>query len=252
MTATPQWRIPQAPSAVDFAADLLGQLRALRNESNIAGMARFGISSEGTLGISVSQLRVLAGQLRALRRARPEFVHQIAAQLWVSGVHEARILAGLIEVPSLATTEQADSWVSELDSWDVCDQLSKLFAATDFGYAKAVEWAGSPQEFVKRSGYVLIAALAVADKAADDQRLIAFLPLIEVGATDERNFVKKAVNWALRQIGKRSPACHGPAVAAGERILADQAESSAARWVARDALRELRSEAVLRRLGLAG
>jgi 3-methyladenine DNA glycosylase AlkD len=245
----PPWRVPQAAAAADFAADLLDQMRAQRNEANIAGMARFGISSAGTLGISVSQLRLLAGQLRSLRRERPMFIHDVAAQLWVSGVHEARILAGLIEVPGLVTATQADSWVQELDSWDVCDQLSKLFAATDFGYDKAVEWSGSAQEFVKRSGFVLMCALAVHDKSAADQKLIDFLPLIEQAASDERNFVKKAVNWALRQIGKRSFDCHAEAVACAERILAKHADSKAARWVARDALRELRSDAVLRRLG---
>lgn len=251
MTLPQLWRVPDQTSAGEFAAALVGQLRAQRNDANIAGMARFGISSEGTLGISVSQLRVLAGLLRPLRRDRPDFVHQVAGELWATKVHEARILAGLIDLPALVTADQADAWVADLDSWDVCDQLSKLFAATDFAYAKVEQWAASPLEFVKRSGLVLICALTVHDKAADDQRLIGFLPLIERAATDERNFVKKAASWALRQIGKRSKTCQPAAVASAERILVEHADSKSACWVARDALRELRSDAVLIRLGLS-
>lgn len=214
-------------------------------------MARFGISSQQTLGVSVSTLRGIAKELRPWRRSDPASVHELAAQLWASGIHEARILAALIDIPALVSESQAEAWVAELDSWDVCDQLSGLLRDTSFAYAKAVEWAGAEATFVKRSGFVLMCSLAVHDKAAPDAELIAFLPLIEREACDDRNFVKKAVNWALRQIGKRSPQCHAAAVSSGERILQDQADCPAARWVARDALRELRSEAVLQRLGLA-
>jgi 3-methyladenine DNA glycosylase AlkD len=142
--------------------------------------------------------------------------------------------------------------VAGLDSWDICDQLQKLFVPTPFAYAKAVEWADRPETFVKRAGFVLMAALAVHDKAAPDAAIIAFLPLVEAEAADERNFVKKAVNWALRQIGKRSPACHAAAIDTAERILARHSASTAARWVARDALRELRSAAVTARVARKG
>ena len=239
---------PPTPVGVD---DLLARLQGLANPENVAGMARFGINSAGTLGVSVTTLRGIVKELRPWRRADPLAVHELAGQLWASGVHEARILAGLIDVPALVTEDQADAWAADLDSWDVCDQLSGLFGATDFAYAKAVQWSAADEVFVKRSGFVLMCSLAVHDKAAPDTELIAFLPVIEQAADDDRNFVKKAVNWALRQIGKRSPQCHAAAVATAEQILAGQSDSAAARWVARDALRELRSDAVRTRLGLA-
>ena len=210
-------------------------------------MARYGINPAGTLGVPMPALRAAAAQLRPLRRLSPALLHATAAHLWASGVHEARILAGLVDVPALVTEAQADAWVEDLDSWDVCDQLQKLFVPTHFGHDKAIEWARRDETFVKRAGFVLTATIAVHDKAAPDAELIAFLRVVESEAADERNYVKKAVNWALRQIGKRSPACHAAAVGAGERILLLHPESSAARWVARDALRELRSPKVAAR-----
>jgi 3-methyladenine DNA glycosylase AlkD len=236
------------PRAV--AQRLLGELRAQANPDNVAGMARYGISSEGTLGVTIPVLRDIAKRFRPLRRSDPAFAHALAAELWASGVHEARTLAGFIDVPALVTPEQADTWVAEMDSWDTVDQLSDLWAATPFGYDKVGEWAARDETFVKRSGFVLMCALTVHDKKADDARMAAFLPLIEREATDERNFVKKAVNWALRQIGKRSAALNALAIESGERVLAEHPDSKAARWIARDALRELRSEPVRRRLGL--
>lgn len=236
-----------APVGID---DLLARLRAQANADNVAGMARFGINPDHTLGISVTTLRGIAKELRAWRRSDPSGAHALAGQLWASGIHEARILAALIDVPELVSEEQADAWVAELDSWDVCDQLSGLFGATSFAYTKAAEWAGAEATFVKRSGFVLMCTLAVHDKAAPDADLIGFLALVEREACDDRNFVKKAVNWALRQIGKRSPACHAAAVASAERILHAHADCASARWIARDALRELRSAPVRQRLAL--
>jgi 3-methyladenine DNA glycosylase AlkD len=238
---------PGNPDGV--AAELLAWLHLVGEPDNVAGMARYGINPDGTLGVSMPSLRGVAAQLRPLRRTDPECLHATAALLWASGVHEARILAGLIDVPALVTPAQADAWVGDLDSWDVCDQLQKLFVSTGFAHAKAVEWAGSEETFVKRAGFVLMATLAVHDKAAPDSALVAFLPVVEREATDDRNLVTKAVNWALRQIGKRSPACHSAAIASGERILAEHPGSRAARWVARAALRELRSSPVLARVG---
>ena len=237
---------------VALADDLVMWLRSVGEPDNVAGMARFGINPEGTLGVPMPLLRAAAGQLRPVRRSDPEFAHATASRLWASGVHEARILAGLIDIPALVTEAQADAWVADLDSWDTCDQLQQLFVPTPFAYAKAVEWAHRPETFVKRAGFVLMAALAVHDKMAADAAIIAFLPLVEAEATDERNFVKKAVNWALRQIGKRSPACHTAAIDTGERILFRHPGSAAARWVARDALRELRSAAVTARVAGKG
>ncbi len=239
---------PAGQDTGQLAAALIRRLEAQGSAHNVAGMARYGINPEGTLGVPVAVLRGIARELRPLRRESPADAHDLAAALWASGVHEARILAALVDVPALVTPEQADDWVADLDSWDVCDQLQDLFVPTPFAYAKAVEWAGAEAPFVKRSGFVLVCALAVHDKAAPDERLIALLDLVEREATDERNYVKKAANWALRQVGKRSARCHAAAVACAERILSEQAHSRAARWVARDALRELRSEAVLRRV----
>ena len=248
MTAT-----PVAPEEASRRAEaLIERLRGLANPDNVVGMARYGISPVGTLGVSMPALRGLARELRPLRRARPELVHEVAAQLWASGVHEGRILAGLVDVPALVTPEQADAWVADFDSWDVCDQVCGLFASTPFAWAKVEQWAGAPGEYVKRAGFVVLCALAVHDKGASDQRLIDLLPLVVRESVDGRNVVKKAVNWALRQVGKRSPGCHDAALATGEEILARHPDSASARWIARDALRELRSDAVLARLAARG
>lgn len=243
--------IEPTSDASELAARIIEHLREQANPDNVAGMARYGINPDGTLGVTMPVLRVIARDLRPRRRNDPEFVHELAAKLWASGIHEVRILAALIDVPALVTPEQADAWVADLDSWDVCDQLQGLFVPTPFAYDKAVEWAGREETFVKRAGFVLMCALAVHDKRAPDTTLIAFLPLAEREATDERNYVKKAVNWSLRQIGKRSPECHVAAIETAERILAAYPVSKAARWIARDALRELRSDAVLTRLGIS-
>jgi 3-methyladenine DNA glycosylase AlkD len=244
-------RTEPGTAATALADELLTRLRAQANPANVAGMARYGISTEGTLGVTVATLRGIVRELRPLRRADPELVHGAAARLWASSIHEARMLAGFLDVPALVTPAQADAWVAGLDSWDVCDQLQGLFAATPFAYEKAAEWAGRQETFVKRAGLVLMCTLAVHDKRASDERIVAFLPLVEREASDERPMVTKAVNWALRQIGKRSPACHAAAIAACERILVVHAGSAAARRAARGALRELRSDAVRSRLGLA-
>ena len=241
-----------AEEAARRAEALLDRLRCLANPDNVAGMARYGINPVGTLGVSMPALRGLARELRPLRRARPELVHDMAARLWASGVHEARILAGLVDVSALVTPEQADAWVADFDSWDVCDQVCGLFASTPFAWAKVEQWAGAPEEYVKRAGFVVFCALAVHDKGAPDQRLIDLLPLVVRESADGRNFVKKAVNWALRQVGKRSPECHDAALATGEAILIRHPDSASARWIARDALRELRSDAVLARLAARG
>ena len=247
-----------ASEAAVLSDELLARLRSLADPENVAGMARFGISSVGTLGVSVTTLRGMAAELRPLRRDRPDVLHRVAARLWASGVHEARILAGFLDVPVLVTREQADAWVAELDSWDTCDQLQHLFAATPFAYEAATAWVARDEQFVRRAGLVLMCTLAVHDKRAPDERIVDLLPLVERAAPDERTYVSKAVSWALRQIGKRSAACHAAAVAAAERILAAHPAGRAgspgdraARWAANDALRELRGDAVRVRLGLA-
>jgi 3-methyladenine DNA glycosylase AlkD len=249
--ATAGQSVPQAlPSPAELAEQILAELRAQSNPDNVAGMARYGISPEGTLGVGIPVLRDIAKRLRPLRKTDPAYLHALAAALWASRLHEPRILASFVDVPALVTREQAESWAADFDSWDTCDQVSDLFAETPFAFDLAREWSGRDEEFVKRSGFVIMCALAHRHSKATDEELLGFLPLIEREAPDGRNFVKKAVNWALRQIGKRSAALWGPAVESAERILAENPDSTPARWVATDALRELRSDAVRARLGI--
>jgi 3-methyladenine DNA glycosylase AlkD len=209
---------------------VLKSLKAMANPANVEGMARFGINPKNTLGVSMPALRKVGKEIGK--------DHQLALGLWDSGVHEARILAGLIDEPSLVTEEQMERWVRDFDSWDVCDQVCmNLFDKTPIAYDKAVAWSHHDGEFVKRAGYALIAVLAVHDKKASDEKLAMFFSHIIRGADDERNFVKKAVNWALRQIGKRNPALCEKALKCARQIAA--IDSKAARWIAADAIREL-------------
>ena len=164
-----------------------------------------------------------------------------------SGIHEARILASMIVDPKMVTSEQMERWVRDFDSWDVCDQCcNNLFKKTGVAYGKAVEWSASDAEFVKRAGFVMMACLAVGDKKADDAQFVPFLRIIVRESGDSRNFVKKAVNWALRQIGKRNAGLNRKALEAAEAIR--KMDSKSARWIASDAIRELESEAVQKRL----
>ncbi len=221
------------------ALDILNRLKSLENPRNVAGMARFGINPQNTLGVSIPALRKFAREIGK--------DHELAAELWSSGIHEARILATLIDIPALVNEPQMDRWVGDFDSWDVCDQCcSNLFCRTPLAYAKALEWSVDQKEFTKRAGFVMMAALAVKDKKAANRQFELFLANIKVGAVDSRNFVKKAVNWALRQIGKRNPALNVRAIAVAEEIR--RMDSSTARWIAADALRELNSPPVQMRL----
>ena len=208
-------------------------LIAMANPENVAGMARYGISPVGTLGVSMPVLRKLAKKIGR--------DHVLAEALWITGVHEARILAALIDDPKLVDGEQMERWVLDVDSWDVCDQLcSNLLSRTGLAYEKAVIWSGRPETFVKRAGFVLIACLAVHDKNADDAVFETFLFLIVRESGDDRNFVKKAVNWALRQIGKRSEALNRLSVETARKI--GDIDAKSARWIAAGALRELTDE----------
>jgi len=218
---------------------IMSRLQSLANPEALAGMARFGITPRGAYGVAVPELRKIAGETGVS--------HPLAIRLWESGIHEARILASMIDSPAEVTSAQMEKWAREFDSWDICDQCcSNLFDKTRFAYRKAAEWGQREEEFVKRAGFVLMAALAVHDKRTRDDEFVRFLGMIEARATDDRNFVKKAINWALRQIGKRNPRLNQEAVAAAKRI--QQMPSPAAKWIASDALRELTSEAVRRRL----
>lgn len=219
--------------------EILAELRAQGNPANVAGMARYGIDPKNALGVSIPALRALG------KRVGRD--HATALALWKTGVHEARILAGLVDEPAKVAESQMERWAKDFDSWDICDGVcSNLFDRTPFARDKAIEWSARRAEFVKRAGFVLMAALAVHDKKAPDALFREFLPIIERESTDERNFVRKAVNWALRQIGKRNRALHRDAIAAAKRIRG--IDSKAARWIAADALRELESSAVRARL----
>ena len=217
---------------------VLERLQALSNPDNVAGMARFGINPENTLGISIPTLRLIAKEIGKEQA--------LALELWDSGIHEARLLAGFIADPRQMNEALLERWVQDFDSWDICDQTCGLFARTSYAYPKALEWIARPETFVKRAGFVLMATLAVHDKRASDETLAQFLPLIAHAAGDERNFVKKAVNWALRQIGKRSLALNTKAIETAHQI--QHMDSKAARWIAADALRELTSAPVQTRL----
>ena len=213
---------------------LLATLRAHANPDNVAGMARYGINTHHTLGVSIPFLRTLA---RTCRRQ-----HQLALDLWDTGLHEARLLATLVDDPAQVTPAQMERWAGELDSWDICDQLcNNLLRRTPHARAKALAWAKRKPEFVRRAGFVLMATLAVHDKAATDGDFEPFFAAIRTGATDERNFVRKAVNWALRQIGKRNASLRKRALEVAGEIAAW--DSKAARWIAADARRELMARA---------
>ncbi len=219
--------------------EITQKLKALSNPEAVRGMARFGINPYNTYGISIPNLKKLAKEIGK--------DHKLALKLWETGIHEARILAGFIDDHKQVTEEQMEEWVSGFDSWDICDQvLSYLFDKTPYAYPKAYQWSQRDEEFVKRAGFVLMACLAVHDKKAPDEKLEAFLPVIKREALDERNYVKKAVNWALRQIGKRNLYLNDKAVKVTEEIR--EIDSKSARWIAADALRELTSEAAHNRL----
>ena len=218
---------------------LIKKLKSLSNPEAVAGMARFGINPKNTYGVSIPVLRKMAKEIGKN--------HVFAQKLWSSGVHEARILAGMIDFPEEVTEKQMERWVKDFDSWDVCDQVcSNLFDRTKFAHEKAIDWSKRGEEFVKRAGFVLMATLAVHDKEAKDKDFLRFLPIIKREARDERNLVKKAVNWALRQIGKRNLHLNQKAVKTAKEIRG--IESKSAKWIASDAIRELTSEAVQKRL----
>lgn len=218
---------------------VLREMKAKGNAKVVEGMAKFGISTKNTLGLSIPTLRGFAKKLGTN--------HRLARALWKSGIHEARILAAMVDDPAEVTEKQMDEWVRDFDSWDVCDGCcGSLFDKTPFAYDKALEWSEREEEFVKRAGYVLMAELAVHDKGGGDAKFLGFFDAIEKGSTDNRNFVKKAVNWAVRQIGKRNLRLNKEAQKLAVRI--SKLDSSSAKWVASDALRELRSSPVQARL----
>ncbi|MFH1136655.1 MAG: DNA alkylation repair protein [Pseudomonadota bacterium] len=219
--------------------EIIERLQAEADPGNLAGMARFGINPEKALGVRVPALRRLA---RELGRDRTR-----ALELWARGLRETRILASLTDDPAMLTAGQMEAWTAEFYDWEICDQCcANLFEKSPLAWSKAGEWSGREDEFFKRAGFVLMARLAVSDKKTGDKEFENFFPLIEREADDDRNLVKKAVNWALRQIGKRSFHLNGLALETAARIK--KRGSRAAGWISSDAIRELTNPAILGRI----
>ena len=234
---------------------MLAELAPLGSEEARAGMARYGIAVADAYGVSVYELRRVA---KGLGRD-----HRLALAFWATGNHEARLLASMVDDPAQVTERQMDAWAAAFDSWDVCDQVtSNLFDKTLYAYDKVREWSAADDEWVKRAAFATAAALAVQDKKAADEPFFEILEIVRREAGDDRNYVKKAVNWALRNIGKRDLRLHAAAISTAEAILAEAEERAAAdrkdpaarsgRWIARDALRELRSDKVIERVRRRG
>ncbi|HBB02654.1 MAG: hypothetical protein US89_C0005G0067 [Candidatus Peregrinibacteria bacterium GW2011_GWF2_38_29] len=211
---------------------ILAELKSYANPANVAGMARFGITGKHVLGgPNIPTIRKMAKKIGKN--------HKVALELWISGIHEARILAPMIDEFELVTEKQFLAWASDFDSWDVCDQCcTNLFDKVPFAYEMVVKLSGHKEEFVKRTSFALMAVLAVHDKKASDKKMAAFFPIIKRECKDERNYVKKAVNWALRQIGKRNADLRKQAIKVAEEI--SKIDNKAAKWIAGDALRELK------------
>ena len=207
---------------------VIEQLKELGSAENVAGQQRFAITGGIQLGVSLPDLRKLARRVCS---------HDLAAQLWASNIHEARLLAGMIDDPAQVTLAQMERWVSEFESWDICDSVTdELFIHTTYILQVIPQWAGREEEFVRRAAFASIAALVVHRKDIPDETVRSFFPLIEADADDGRNFVWKAINWALRNIGKARPGLRDEAVACAKRVLVQ--DTAAARRIAKDALRE--------------
>ena len=219
--------------------DVLDRLRSKARPEQLKGMAKYGITIEQRLGVSVPDMRKLAKEIGK--------DHKLALALWRTGIAEARIVAGMVGDPAKLTEEQMEDWVKDINSWDVCDQVCmNLFEKNQLAWKKIIDWSEREEEFVKRTAFSLIACLAWHDKKASDEKFIELLPIIIREATDERNFVKKAVNWALRNIGKRNLNLNRAAINAAKEI--QRLDSKAARWIAADAIRELENDAIQSRL----
>jgi len=223
--------------------DVLDKLHSKAKPGQLEGMAKYGMVVEKRIGVSVPDMRTIAKEVGK--------DHKLALDLWKTSIAEARIIASMIDEPENLTEVQMEDWVSDINSWDVCDQVCmNLFEKSPLAWKKILDWSEREEEFVKRTAFTLVACLAWHDKKARDEEFIALLPVITRGAIDDRNFVKKAVNWALRNIGKRNLNLNRAAINTAKRIL--KLESKAARWIASDAVRELESECVQARLKRQG
>jgi 3-methyladenine DNA glycosylase AlkD len=225
------------------AADVRAVLSWLEEKSTArdqANLARFGITAKKAFGVSMANIQVLAKETGRS--------HELAAALWETGWYEARMLTSFVDEPARVTSAQMDRWCRDFDNWGICDTVCfHLFDRTPHAWAKVAKWGGSREEFVKRASFALLASLALHDKSAPDEPFRESLPVIERAAEDERNFVKKGVSWALRSVGRRNQALHTEALALARRLA--ESALTAARWVGKDAIRDLAKPAVIRRLG---
>jgi len=230
--------------------EIVIKLRARGNAKNIEGMERFGIHpKDEKLGVSMPDIRSIGKEILADIRKNNTKRHILAGDLWTTKIHEARILASIIDLPEMISEQQMEKWVQDFDSWDLCDQVCmNLFCGVSFAQKKVFDWVKREEEFVRRAGFALVACLAVHDKKLSDKEFAKFFPVINRFSTDERNFVRKAVNWALRQIGKRNLILNKQAVKIAREIQA--IDSKTAKWIANDALRELTSVTVQKMLKL--
>jgi 3-methyladenine DNA glycosylase AlkD len=222
------------------AKQIIEHLRSLESNENREGMMRFGIRPETELlGISVTALRGIAKTYANN--------HELAGELWNSKIHEARILAGMLDDPDDVTLDQMESWANDFDSWDICDQTCQnLFQYTLWVEQKAYEWVQAPQEFVKRAGFVIMAESAVGNGVTDDKRFLAFIPILVDNMTDERNFVKKAVSWSFRQIGKRNSTMRTNVLNAIDPLIGS--DDATTRWIAKDVWKELNDPKTMKRI----
>lgn len=219
-------------------ANVLKMLEKSADKNNLAGMQKYGMELESRLGVKVPKIRKIARDIGK--------DHQLALELWRTGIVEARILASLVDEPSAVTEKQMDEWVVDFNSWDVCDQVCmNLFDKTPFVWKKIKQWAKQDPEYVKRAGYALIAGLAVHNKQADDENFLKQLPLIEYGAMDKRNFVKKAVSWSLRSIGKRNIHLNKQVLTFAEKLK--KSDNKTSQWIGRDTIQDITSDATKRR-----
>jgi 3-methyladenine DNA glycosylase AlkD len=230
----------EQPNPVWSADQAIAHLKSLRDETNVEGMSRFGIDTAAALGISNTTLRAIGRQIKRN--------HGRALELWASGIREARLLAAFTAEPKRLTAETARTWAADFNSWEIVDGVADLFADARLQDPLIAEFAADDREFVRRTAFAMMAWSAVHMKKEPDSTLLGWLPLIERHAGDPRNFVKKAANWALRQIGKRNAACHGPALELAERLAASGDRTK--RWIGKDAVRELSDAGVRAKLGL--
>jgi 3-methyladenine DNA glycosylase AlkD len=232
---------PRSPAIAEQVQDVLARLQRSSTRRDRDNLVRFGINATQAFGVSVANVQAVA---KRLGRS-----HELAAALWKTRWYEARLLTSFVDEPARVTPAQMDRWARDFDNWGICDTVCfHLFDRTPYAWAKVEEWHDKRDEFVKRAAFALLASLAVHDKQAGDERFLSALPFIEHAATDDRNFVKKGVSWALRVIGRRNAALNAASLDVARRLAAS--DEPAARWIGRDAVRELTSALVKRKVGL--